>query len=133
MKFLYFLMMVTMSSFSSYAKDISLNCKMTMYGNTTNVNVAKSWVNPTSKFAVYGNDATYYFSGKSLSGSAKDKGDRLKMYFSRMVSMKSGSSSKMVKANLVIDYFYKSKKVAADWRFAGYNDLGTVWGTCEED
>ena len=132
MKFLYFLMMVTMSSVSGYAKDITLNCEMTMYGNTTNVNVAKSWVNPTSEFEVNGNNATYYYSGKSLSGNAKDKGDRLKMYFSRMVSMKSGKSTKMVKANLVVDYFYGSKKIAADWRFVGFNDLGTVWGTCKE-
>ena len=124
--------MLALSSFSSYAKDISLNCEMTKYGNTTNVNVAKSWVNPKSEFEVNGNNAIYYYSNKSLSGNAQDKGDRLKMYFSRPVSMTIQGSSKKVKANMVVDYFYDSKKIVIDWRFVGFKDLGGVWGTCKE-
>ena len=117
----------------SYAKDMSLSCNMTSYGNTTNVNVAKSWVNPKSDFEISGNNSTYYYSNKSLSGNAIDKGDRLKMYFSRMVSMKSGNGSKQVKADMTVDYFYKNKKIAVDWSFVGYNNLGVVWGTCDEN
>ena len=106
---------------------------MSNYGNTTNESVAKSWVNPTTKFVVNGNQATFYYSNQTLSGSSQDKGDRLKMYFSRTVTMKSGNSSKKVNANLVIDYFYESQKIAADWRFVGFRDLGTVWGKCTRD
>ena len=65
----------------SYAKDMSLSCNMTSYGNTTNVNVAKSWVNPKSDFEISGNNSTYYYSNKSLSGNAIDKGDRLKINY----------------------------------------------------
>ena len=133
MRFFLVFIFVTIFSAYSYANDFTLNCDMTKYGNTTNENVAKSWVNPVSKFVVNGNDATYHYSNRTLSGSANDKGDKLKMYFSRTVSMKSGTGSKDVKADLIIDYFYKSQKIAADWKFLGYQDLGTVWGTCTKD
>ena len=69
-------------SYYSYANEVTLNCDMNKYSNTTNVKVAKSWVNPISKFVVNGNNATYYYSNNTLSGSAQDKGDKLKMYFS---------------------------------------------------
>ena len=120
-------------SYNAYGDSFTLNCTMNSYGNTTNVNVAKSWVNPVSKFVINGEEATYHYSGKSLSGSAQDKGDRLKIYFDRTVSMKSGAGTKKVKANMIIDYFYESKKIAADWKFVGFKDLGTVWGVCEKD
>ena len=131
-KFLFF---TTLLIFPAYTKanDFTLNCNMTKYANTTNEQVAKSWVNPSSKFVVNGNNATYYYSNNSLSGSAQDKGDKLKMYFSRTVKMRSGTSVKDVKADLIIDYFHKSQKIAADWRFVGYRDLGTVWGKCTKN
>ena len=131
-KFLIFIIL-TLYSNCLYANQFTLNCNMSNYGNTTNESVAKSWVNPTTKFVVNGNQATFYYSNQTLSGSSQDKGDRLKMYFSRTVTMKSGNGSKKVNANLVIDYFYESQKIAADWRFVGFRDLGTVWGKCTRD
>jgi len=123
----------TLFSKNLFANEFTLNCNMDSYSNTTNVNVAKSWVNPNSKFTVNGSEATYHYSNRTLSGSAQDKGDKLKMYFSRTVTMKSGTRTQKVKANLIIDYFYSNNKIAADWKFVGFQDLGTVWGKCSKD